>query len=142
MAMRRALPWILACACGHPAPPKPPPAERAVTTAADLAGSWVSSDDLDWGYRMTIGADGAIAVTIDRGKLGRCEQKGKLDAGGEAKTFTVTYAKNDCNRDYAGAQLVLKISSFTGDALAFALTGYGSEERHIYRRAPGAAPAQ
>jgi hypothetical protein len=133
--MRRIAFAVILVGCGHAPPPKPPPAEREVKATADLAGTWVTSDDLDWGYRMAIAADGAIDVVIDRNKLGRCEQKGTLEVVGPNK-FRVTYAKNECNRDYTGAALELGVTSFTGDELAIVVTGFGSEERHAYRRAP------
>src|SRR5258708_5524691 len=122
-------------ACGHAPPPKPPPAELAVKTAADIAGTWVTSDDMDWGYRLTIDKDGKLDQTIDRGKLGRCAQKGTLAVGGEPKQFAITYAKNECNQQYDGGAVQLKVTSFTGDALAVTLVGYGVEERHVYKKA-------
>jgi hypothetical protein len=127
-------------ACGHPAPPRPPPSELAVKLPADIAGTWVTSDDSDWGYRLTIDKAGALAQVVDRGKMGRCEQKGTLVVDeATPKQFQITYDKNECNRDYNGAALQIKVASFTGEMLTLVVTGYGSEERHVYKRAP--APA-
>ncbi len=127
---------VFVCACGHAPPPKPAPAELPVATAADLAGTWVADDEMGRGYRMTIGKDNAFDLVIDRGKVGTCEQKGTLAPADAAKQFTLQYEKNECNRDYAGGAIQVKVTSFTGDALAIVMVGYGVEERHEYRRAP------
>jgi hypothetical protein len=134
--MRILLPWVLACACGHAPPPKPPPPELPVATPADLAGTWVADDEMDRGYRMTIGKDNTFDLVIDRGKVGNCEQKGTLSPGAAPKEFTLQYEKNECNRDYTGAGIQLKVASFTGDTLAVVMVGYGVEERHAFKRAP------
>jgi hypothetical protein len=126
---------VLAAACGHAPPPKPPPAELPVKTAADIAGTWVASDDMDWGYHLTIDKDGKLDQIIDRGRLGRCEQKGTL-APAAANELAITYSKNECNQQYDGGAVQMKVTSFTGDALAVTLVGYGIEERHAYKHAP------
>ena len=136
MAMRHTWLCVLAFACGHAPPPKPPPAELPVKTAADLAGTWVSSDDMDWGYRLTIDKDGKLDQLIDRGQLGKCEQKGTLAASDAPKQLAITYTKNECNQQYDGGAVQMKVTSFTGDALVVALVGYGIEEKHVYKRAP------
>jgi len=130
----RALVVLLVFACGH-APPKPAAVEQPVTSIADIAGIWIASDELDWAYKLSVEPTGAIALVIDRNKMGICEQKGTLAAGSEPKSFQLTYERNECNRDYAGAVLQMKIASFTGDALTVVITGYGSEERRTYTRA-------
>ncbi len=133
----RTIAWtVLVVACGHAPPPKPQAAEQPVKTAADLAGTWVTSDDMDWGYRLTIDKDGKLDQIIDRGRLGRCEQKGTIAAGDEPKQLAITYAKNECNQQYDGSAVQMKVTSFTGDALSVTLVGYGIEERHAYKRAP------
>ena len=109
-----------------------------MTSAADLAGRWVSSDDLDWGYTLTIDASGALDQWIDRGKMGRCEQKGTLKPLAP-RAFRIAYAREECHRDdtlpNGLAQLTLKVASFTGDVLAIELAGDGTAEHRVYRRA-------
>ena len=137
----RQLGWlVIAAACSHPPPPKAPPAEKPVKTIGDVAGHWVTSDDLDWYYALAVEPTGAIDLVVDRNKLGRCEQKGTVAAGTEPGTFQLTYAKNECNRDYNGAALQLKVASFTGDSLTLVISGYGSQESHTYKRDPKSAP--
>jgi hypothetical protein len=136
MRAMRALAIVLVVACGHAPPPKPAAAEQPVATIADIAGEWVSSDDMDWSYALALEPGGAIDLRVDRNKMGRCEQKGKVAATDAPKTFLVTYEKNECNRDYAGASLRMNVASFTGDSLTIVFGGYGSEERHVFTRAP------
>jgi len=94
---------------------------------------------MDWGYRLVIDKSGALDQVIDRGKLGRCEQKGTL-AMTEPKKFTLQLAKNECNRQYDGGAIQFEVTSFTGDALAIGLVGYGTKEKHAYKRAPDNTP--
>ena len=134
-AMRLPVTVLLLAACGHPPPAKPVAAERPVRAVADIAGRWLTSDDLDWAYTLALDPSGTIDLVIDRNKMGRCEEKGKL-APAAPPSFQLTYERNDCNREYAGAQLQLKVASFTGDSLTIVITGYGSEEKHVFTRAP------
>jgi hypothetical protein len=136
--MRRLAPWVLVVACGHTPPPKPPPAEIVVNGAADVKGKWVSDDDMDFGYVMTIDGAGAIDVVTDRNKLGRCEQKGALIAVA-ANKLRATYDHDECHRELVGHPIEISVSSFTGDLLTITLTAPGIEERHTYRRAPSSA---
>lgn len=115
--------------CGHPAPPPAKPAQKPVSSAADLAGKWTASDDMDFGYVLTIGADGSYDQWIDRNKLGRCEQKGTLAGSGTA--LQLTYKVNDCHRELAGTAQALTIEAFDGSTLTIAI----GDERHVYRRA-------
>jgi len=46
--------------------------EHPVKTFGEIAGTWVTSDDLDPFYELTIRADGDFELVIDRGKRGRC----------------------------------------------------------------------
>jgi hypothetical protein len=134
--MRAIVAVAFAIACGHaPPPPRPAPVELPVTGPRDLAGSWVTLDAADWHYTLSIDESGAIDQVIDRRKLGRCEQKGKLAATGQPKQYQLTYDKNECNRDYTGATLQLNVEWFTGYALVLVITGWGGEERHAYARA-------
>ena len=105
-------------------------------TIGDVAGRWVTSDDMDWSYALALDAAGTIDLVIDRNKMGRCEQKGKVAPGDAPQKFQVTYEKNECNRDYAGAVLQLEVASFTGDSLTLVLSGFGSQEKHVFTRAP------
>jgi hypothetical protein len=100
-----------------------------VSSPADLAGTWTASDELDFGYRLTIGADGSYDQWLDRNKLGRCEQKGTL--AGSGKTLQLTYKVNDCRRDAAGTTQALQVEAFDGTSLTIAI----GDERHVYRRA-------
>ena len=123
-------------ACGHPAPPPEKPAQKPVTAVADLAGSWTASDELDFGYALTIGADGSYDQWIDRNKLGRCEQKGTLAGSGTA--LQVTYKVNDCHRELAGTTQTLTIEAYDGATLTIATR----DERHVYHHsAPPAGGA-
>src|SRR3954470_24584388 len=66
--VRFAMRWIASLfvvACGHAPPMQPPPVELPVTTAKDVAGTWVAEGELDWGYRMTIDPDGQFSLVID-----------------------------------------------------------------------------
>lgn len=107
-----------------------------VTGPASFAGSWVAADDLDWGYLLRIEGDGALLLTIDRGKMGRCEQRGVLQPGADARTYQLTYAKNTCNPDAGGTPLAVEVASFTGGALSLAITGDGTVQRRTYQRDP------
>ncbi len=94
--MRRVWPLLaVLVACSKPPPPKPPPAERAADQVADIAGRWVTSDAMDNSYSMTIEASGVIDVWIDRGKIGRCQQKGTIAPAG-AKKFGSGYRRELC----------------------------------------------
>jgi hypothetical protein len=121
---------IALASCGHAPPPPPKPAEKPVAAASDIAGKWVASDDTDFAYALTITAEGAFDLWIDRNKMGRCEEKGTLAAASD-KTFNLTYKVNDCHRETVGQTQPLAVESFTGDALTIALAG----GRQVYRRA-------
>ena len=132
--------WVLGClviaSCAKPPPPKPPPAELEITGPASFAGSWVTDDDMDRGYNLVIDPAGKLVLTIDRGKMGRCEQKGTLEVGANPRTYRIVYTKNTCNPDYGGTPLEIKITSFTGAQLALVITGDGAERRPVYARDP------
>jgi hypothetical protein len=131
----RPLVVVLVVACGH-APPAKSPTEQPVATMADIAGKWVTSDDMDWSYALTIDGNGGFDLVVDRVKMGKCEQKCTVAPGAAPKKFQITYVKNECNRDLGGAVLQLEVTSFTGDALTLVITGFGSQEQHTFTRAP------
>ena len=128
--MRPLLLALVLTSCAKPPPPKPPPAQLAADAVADLAGRWVASDDLDWGYSMTIAPTGEIDVWIDRGKMGRCEQKGTIVAQGN-RTFRVTYSRGECNPRAVNTPLALMVTSFTGEALTVVV----ADQSRTYQRA-------
>jgi hypothetical protein len=126
---------VLAASCSKPPPPKPPPTERSADKVADVAGRWVTSDDMDWGYSMTIEPSGVIDVWIDRGKAGRCEQKGTIEPARASRTFRVIYSRGECNPEAVNLPLELTVKSFTGDALTIVVAG----QARTYLRAPDSA---
>lgn len=132
---------VFMVACGGKPPPPPKAAELEVTGPASFAGSWVTADDLDWGYTLQVEPDGKLLLTIDRGKMGRCEQKGTLQPGANPRTYQIVYAKDTCNPDYGGTPLTLEIASFTGTVLTVAVTGAGKHTTRTYQRDPKSAPA-
>jgi hypothetical protein len=81
---------------------------------------------------MSIEAGGLIDVWIDRGKLGRCEQKGKIAASGAARAFRITYPLGECNPQAVGIPIEMTVSSFTGDALTIVV----GDQRRTYARSP------
>ena len=119
-------------ACSKPPPPKPPVVEKPVSSLADVAGKWVTFDDMDWGYTMTIEPSGVIDVWIDRGKIGRCEQKGKIGWGGKPGLLRVVYLKGECNPQAVGIAFDMTVSSFTGDSLTIVV----ADQSRTYQRAP------
>jgi hypothetical protein len=127
----RTLVVCLLVACSHPPPPKPVAAERPVTGFSDLAGDWTTSDDLDWGYFLTIQGDD-FSLTIDRGKLGRCTQHATLVRGSTAPKFELEVVTDDCDRDRAAGPLFVTFPSFTGTTLAVDLLDGAQHERHTY----------
>jgi hypothetical protein len=133
---RTAVAFAIVSACGSKPTPKPPPAELEITGPASFAGRWVADDDMDFGYSLEIGADGAFLLAIDRGKLGRCEQKGTLAAGTDARSYKIAFAKNTCDPEYAGGTIDIAIASFTGSALVVVTTFAGSALRRTYGRDP------
>jgi hypothetical protein len=123
---------IVGGACSKGPPPKAPPREVPADRVADIAGTWVASDDMDWGYRMTIEVPGVIDVWIDRGKLGRCEQKGTIAASAPGRAFRITYTRGECNPQAVGIPIEMTVSSFTGEALTIMV----GDQRRTYARSP------
>ena len=129
---------MILVACGHPAPPKPPPAQLPAATAADLQGAWVADDDMAFYYAMRIGADGSIERTTDRGRLGKCAQKGTIKPSAQPRTFAVAFRYDECDRAAADQPRVLTVESFTSEGLTVTVSGVGDglAERHAYKRDP------
>ena len=108
--------------CGGAPAKKAPPKELPVERISDLAGRWVSSDEMDWSYDMTITAKGDIDVWIDRGKMGRCEQKGTIVALAD-KMVRMIYTKGECNPQAVRVPIDMHVTSFTGDSLTVEVVG-------------------
>jgi hypothetical protein len=125
----------LLVACSHPPPPKPPPAEVPVTSFADVSGGWVTSDDLDWSYFLTIQGDDFL-LAIDRGKLGKCTQHGALIKGATGPKFELEVSLDDCHRDRAAGPLFVQFPSFTGKTLTVELIDGDQHEHHTFTPAP------
>src|SRR6478736_1443254 len=134
--MRLAL-VLLLVGCGPPPVHKTPPKELPADSLGDIAGRWVTSDDMDVGYSMTIDDKGGIDVWIDRGKMGRCEQKGTI-AAAQNRSFRVVYKIADCVPQSAGAPIDMKVPSFTGDSLTVVV----GEQSRTYTRAPESMTGQ
>lgn len=127
--MRPLLLALVLASCAKPPPPRPPPAQVSADSVADLAGRWVANDDMDWGYSMTIAPTGEIDVWIDRGKMGRCEQKGTIVAQGD-RSFRVTYTRGGCNPQAVDVPLAMRVTSFTGELLTIVV----AEQSRTYER--------
>jgi len=129
--MRRIWPCLVLAACGGGQHKNPGPVELPAEKVADVAGVWVASDDMDWGYKMTITAPSTIDVWIDRGKMGRCEQKGTM-ASSSPRVFRVTYTHGECNPQAVNIPIDMAISSFTGASLTVVV----GDQKRTYTRAP------
>jgi hypothetical protein len=127
--------YLLALGCAHPPAAKPASSEQPVHVPGDLAGTWSSSDDLDFNYQLVISGDGTYDLWVDRNKMGRCEQKGALATAPQPRTFALTYRINDCHREAVGTTDTLTIESFTGTQLIVAI----GADRHVYQRVSDAA---
>ena len=128
---------VLAAACSH-APVKPPPPEEIpIEGPQTFAGTWLTSDDLDWYYRLIVVPDGRFALVIERGKMGQCEQQGKLVAGKGPSTFVLTLTKDSCSKTGpTGGGLTLSVASYTGQALTLAYLVGDSMVKRSYTRDP------
>ncbi len=123
--------WLLMAlaACGGGQKKQQGPVELSAEKVADLAGTWVASDDMDWGYKMTIAAPSTIDVWIDRGKMGRCEQKGTMKPS-SPRVFQVTYTRGECNPQAVGIPIDMSIASFTGTSLTVVV----GDQKRVYSR--------
>ena len=129
--MRRIWPILVLAACGGGQKKQQGPVELPAEKVADVAGTWVASDEMDWGYKMTIAAPATIDVWIDRGKMGRCEQKGTM-ASSSPRVFKVTYTRGECNPQAVGIPIDMSIASFTGTSLTVVV----GDQKRTYTRAP------
>ena len=129
--MRRIWPCVVLAACGGAPARKPPPVELPAEKVADLAGVWVTSDEMDFGYKMTISTPSTIDVWIDRNKMGRCEQKGTIQPS-SPRVFRVTYTRGECNPQAVNIPIDMSITSFTGDTLTLSV----GDQKRTYKRAP------
>lgn len=120
--------------CAKPPPPKPPAAELPVHDLATVAGTWVTSDDLDIAYKLALGADGTYDLRVDRNRMGTCEIKGKLT--GSAKAYTLAFGEHQCRREWSNTATQLAIDSYTGQTLTVTVTTPEGSDRRTYQRAP------
>jgi hypothetical protein len=116
--------------CGGTQANKAPPKELPVDRISDLAGRWVSSDEMDWSYDMTIDTQGGIDVWIDRGKMGRCEQKGTIIALSD-RLVRIIYTRGECNPQAVRVPIDMRVTSFTGESLTVEV----SNQARTYQRA-------
>ena len=131
MRLPRPVALAVLVACSKPPPAAPKTTELPADAVGDIAGRWAANDDLDWGYTMTIEPKGVIDVWIDRGKMGRCEQKGTITPAGN-RVFRVTYSRGECNPEAVGVPIELTIASFTGESLTIVV----GDQRRTYARTP------
>lgn len=129
--MRAIWPCVVLAACGGAPKPARGPVELPAEQVRDVAGTWVASDDMDWGYKMTITPPSTIDVWIDRGKLGRCEQKGTMEPS-SPRVFRVVYTRGECNPQAVNLPLELSIASFTGERLTIVV----GDQKRTYTRVP------
>lgn len=128
---------LLAVACSHPVAKQPPPPEIPIEGPQTFAGTWLTNDDLDWYYRLIVVPDGRFALVIERGKMGRCEQQGKLVAGKGPSTFLLTLTKDSCSKTGpTGGALTISVPSYTGQALTLAYLVGDDMVRRTYTRDP------
>jgi hypothetical protein len=116
--------------CGGAQAKKAPPKELPVDRISDLAGRWVSSDEMDWSYDMTIDTQGGIDVWIDRGKMGRCEQKGTIIALSD-RLVRIIYTRGECNPQAVRVPIDMRVTSFTGESLTVEV----ANQARTYQRA-------
>jgi hypothetical protein len=122
--------------CHHEPPAKAPAAERPLAKPGDLAGEWVRSDDMDFGYHLVVSATGEMTQTIERGRMGKCVQTATLTAGSEARSFDFAFSKEECDEGGVGAKRTMKVVSFTSDALDVIISGGVSPLHRHYTPAP------
>jgi hypothetical protein len=121
--------------CGGAPAKKEAPKELPVERISDLAGRWVTSDEMDWSYEMTIDAKGGIDVWIDRGKMGRCEQKGTIIALSD-RLVRVIYTRGECNPQAVKVPVDMRVTSFTGQSLTVEV----ANQARTYQRASDDKP--
>jgi hypothetical protein len=129
----RTLVVCLLLACSHPPPPKPVVPESPVVSFSDVADTWTTSDDLDWGYFLTIKGDD-FSLTVDRGKLGQCVQHATLVKGSTAPKFELEVEVDECHRDRADGPLFVTFSGWTATSLTVDELDGDHHERHTFHR--------
>lgn len=128
---------LLAAACSHAPVKKPPPEEIPIEGPQTFAGTWLTSDDLDWFYRLIVAPDGRFALVIERGKMGTCEQQGRLVSGKGPSTFVLTLTKDSCAKTGpTGGSLTLSVASYTGQGLTLAYLVGEDLVKRSYTRDP------
>ncbi|HEY0249934.1 MAG TPA: hypothetical protein VGC41_00320, partial [Kofleriaceae bacterium] len=126
-------------ACSHPPPPPPVVAQKPVHALGDLAGSWSTSDDMDWGYLLEIKPDGDFHLTIDRGKLGRCFFHATPVQATAAPIYEMEVALDECHRDRAAGPVHIAVPSFTGTEATIEIHDADHVDKRTYRKLNGAA---
>ncbi len=136
--MRWMLVGLLVAACGNTPPPRHAPPEIPVTGTATIAGTWLTNDEVDWFYRLLVAPDGRFELTIERGKMGTCEQRGRLAAGKGPSAFLLTLTKDSCAPDGTplGGGLLVSVPSYTGEALTLMYLVGDTQIRRSYTRDP------
>jgi hypothetical protein len=138
--MRWPIACLLAAACGGKPPPKHAAAQLPVEGTRSLTGTWLTNDDMDWGYRLVLVPDGRFAMLVDRGKMGHCDQKGRLVQGDGPTTFILTLTKDSCSDSgAAGGSLTVSIPSLTDEAMTLMYRVGDAEVRRVYTRDPNVA---
>ena len=87
------------------------------------------SDDMDFGYSLVIRPTGQLVLAIDRGKMGRCEQKGTMKPS-SPRVFQVTYTRGECNPQAVNIPLDMSVASFTGTSLTVVV----GDQKRTYTR--------
>ncbi len=131
--------WVIGCllvaACGHAPPPKVEGTEEPVTGPETLIGTWLTNDELDWLYRLTILPDGRFVMKVERSKMGSCEQRGTIAHYGEGASFLLTLTRDTCSKSEGGS-LPFTIPSFTGNAMTLAYKVGTAKTKRFYTRDP------
>ncbi len=136
--MRWMLVGLVIAACGNKPAPRHAAAEIPVTGTSTFAGTWLTNDEVDWFYRLTVAPDGRFGLTIERGKMGTCEQNGVLRQGSGPSAFLLTLTKDSCAPDGSplGGSLLVSIPSYTGEALTLMYLVGSAQIRRSYTRDP------
>jgi hypothetical protein len=79
---------------------------------------------------MTIDTQGGIDVWIDRGKMGRCEQKGTIIALSD-RLVRIIYTRGECNPQAVRVPIDMRVTSFTGESLTVEV----ANQARTYQRA-------
>lgn len=136
--MRWMLVMLVMAACGNKPAPRHADPQVPVTGAASIAGTWLTNDEVDWFYRLNLFFDGRFALTIERGKMGTCEQNGMLRPGTAGSAFLLTLTKDSCapGGSPLGGSLAVSVPSYTGEALTLMYLVGNTQIRRSYTRDP------